>query len=406
MNQPRDTVSSPKEVHTFYDEHGRAFGFLVIDAEIDGRACGGIRMAPDLSLDELCDLAQQMTLKFSFVGVGLGGAKSGIIGDPEGDPDCKEALLKKFGRAVAPWLQRGAYIPGVDFGTRQQDLNVVLAAAGIPNMPQVQPADRSGEATAFTIFTAMQAACDTLGLPLAGAKIGIEGFGGVGTALAHFVTTAGAEVVAVSTSQGGVWNSNGINIFRLLELQHRSGSACIREYKDAEYRESPTLAHLPLDVYAPCARTYSIDDSNVSGISAKLICGGSNLQAKRGVEISLHERSIFYVPPYVANCGGMLWGAMQTFGLHFSYFQSIAQTNLRLRVGRLFEEAIRQQKPPLVIADAIVAKRFQAMKAHAERHTLKRRIWQLGRAANNKGLIPRFIKQWIGQRQIMNSLGE
>jgi len=401
-----ETIYPAEEVHIFSDENGMTFGFLVIDSKIDGRACGGIRMAPDLTLDELRGLAHLMTSKFSFLSIGLGGAKAGIIGDPEGNPLHKETLLRRLGQAIAPWLQRRTYLPGVDFGIQQRDVAIILAAAGMPNLPEMQSAERSGEATALTVFAAMSAACDNIGLPLTGAEVGIEGFGSVGSELALLVTTAGAKVVAVSTSRGALWNAEGINISQLIQLRYHYGSACVEEYNNAEFMESPTLATLPLDIYAPCARSYSINDQNASSISAKIICGGSNLQAKPAVENVLHERSIFYVPPYVANCGGVLWGAMQTFGLDFSYFQNVVQTQFQLRVSRLFEEALLQKKPPLAIADDIVARHFQTMKAQAESYTFKRLVWKLGRAANNKGLVPAFVKQRLGQQQVMRSLSD
>ncbi len=388
------------KTYTFFDDNGKAFAHLVIDSEIDGRACGGIRMAPDLPIDELNALARMMTNKFTFVGIGLGGAKSGILGDPEAQPALKKELLQRFGRMVSPWLRKGKYIPGVDFGTSDRDLRLVLSAAGVPKMPQVQPTDRAGEATALTVFVAMQTAGEMIGVPLKGANVAVEGFGSVGSVLANIVAGCGARIVAVSTSQGCIRNSKGIDVALLDRLRQRAGSGCIKEYRDADYFTSPLLATLDVDVYAPCARTYSIDRENAVDVKAKLVCGGSNLQVLPGVEKALHDRSIFYVPPYAANCGGVFWGAVEIFGLSFEYYKEIVKSRFRARVQGLFEEAIGKDKTPLEIADEFILRRFHSLKAKAESKGIKRSVWKLGRAANDRRLVPLYVKRAIGKKQV------
>jgi glutamate dehydrogenase/leucine dehydrogenase len=402
-----NTEHTPQKTHTFFNDEGKAFAYLVIDSEVDGRACGGIRMAPDLSVDELAALAREMSLKFAFLGIDLGGAKSGIIGDPEADAVRKGELLESFGKSIAPWLKTGTYIPGGDLGTSDRDVQIVLSAAGVSKMTQVQPRDTSsGEATALTVFTAMEVACETTGFSLSSARIGIEGFGSVGSALGKMVARRGAKVVAISTSRGSVFDPNGIEISLMTDLQRFVGSECVKEYKGGSFSESRSLATLPIDIYAPCARTHSISQGNVQRVNARLVCGGSNLQALPGVERTLHERSIFYVPPYVANCGGVFWGALQVFGLDFSYFQDIVKTRFQARVSRLFEEAIRKNKTPLEIADDVVTRKFQTLKAGAEGRGPRQFIWRLGRAANNRGFVPLSVKRAIGKRQVSRWLSD
>jgi glutamate dehydrogenase/leucine dehydrogenase len=77
MNEP------PRKIVVEEEGSGALLGYVAIDSVIDGRARGGLRMAPDVSQDELEKLARVMTLKYGFLGLPQGGAKAGVLGDPE-----------------------------------------------------------------------------------------------------------------------------------------------------------------------------------------------------------------------------------------------------------------------------------------------------------------------------------
>ncbi len=141
-------------------------------------------------------------------------------------------------------------------------------------------------------------------------------------------------------------------------------------------------------------------------LGARMICGASNLQAKSGVENILHERSFHYVPPYIAKCGEVFCGSIRKFGVNFSCFQDIMLTGFQSRVCRLVDEAIKRQRPPLLIADEITLRRSQRIKMNAERNPFNGRIWKLGRWADCRIWVPMFVKRRIAKRHVMICVNE
>lgn len=109
---------------------GSPVGFLAVDSTVAGRACGGLRLAPGVDEAEVRVLARSMTLTYGFLGLPQGGAKAGVRGDPEAPEEERRALLRAFGRAIAPLLRARLYTPGPDMGTTNEDIRQMLAAAG------------------------------------------------------------------------------------------------------------------------------------------------------------------------------------------------------------------------------------------------------------------------------------
>ena len=64
-------------------QRSKVIGYVVIDTTVRGRSCGGLRMLPDIDEEEMRLLAHTMTLKYGFLGIPHGGAKAGILCDPE-----------------------------------------------------------------------------------------------------------------------------------------------------------------------------------------------------------------------------------------------------------------------------------------------------------------------------------
>lgn len=405
---PGDAFRPPFEpgVHTLVDSRQEIIGFFVVDSVAGDRICGGIRMAPDLTSTEVSELAAMMTSKFAFCGIELGGAKAGIVGDPDMPAEEKKEKLRECGRQLAPWLRSGRYLAGGDLGISDADLKIIYEAAGARPEQSRAGAVTGGPATALTVFTAMQCACELEGSSLAGKKVSIEGFGSVGASLARLVACAGARVVGVSTSKGTILDEGGIEVEELIDLRSRLGSDFVNHHPRIKPLTSTLLVSVPADIYAPCARLYSISSETIHDVKARIICGGSNLQVCTGVEEALFQRSILYVPPYVANCGGVLWGAMKRFGLEFPTFEKTVGTPLRRAITVLLERAARLRIPPLRLADEVVRIRRESFSRSEKPSSPSRMLWRVGSWAHRRGLVPGVVAQTIGHRTFHRSMDE
>jgi glutamate dehydrogenase (NAD(P)+) len=77
--------------------NGNVLGYVAIDSTVGGRSCGGLRMLPDIDEAEIQALARSMTLKNGFLGLPQGGAKAGVIGNPEAPQQERLKRLVEFG---------------------------------------------------------------------------------------------------------------------------------------------------------------------------------------------------------------------------------------------------------------------------------------------------------------------
>jgi hypothetical protein len=132
-------------------------GYLAIDSPVDGRAQSGLRPLPDIDESAMRGLASAMTLKYGFLGLPQGGAKAGVMGDPEASLPERHSRLAAFGKAIAPLLRAGIYMPGTDMGTDMEDIRMVLSAAGVrPKLRQLRSVD-SVVFTAISVLAGVQA---------------------------------------------------------------------------------------------------------------------------------------------------------------------------------------------------------------------------------------------------------
>jgi len=173
---------------------------VVIDDVACGPAIGGVRMAPDVTLPEVCRLARAKTFKNAAAGLPHGGGKSGILADPTCSPRQKEALVRTFARMIRELTE---YIPGPDMGTSEVCMawikDEIDRAVGLPRALGGIPLDEIG-ATGFGLAVAAEVATAGATLSLKGARVAIQGFGAVGQHAARFLVRRGARVVAASDS--------------------------------------------------------------------------------------------------------------------------------------------------------------------------------------------------------------
>lgn len=223
----------PEKIVCVSDRKTGMRGVLVLDNTALGMGKGGTRMSPTLTVREVARLARTMTWKWAAVDLYHGGAKAGILGDPN-SPN-KEAILRAFARALVNEVPK-EYVFGLDMGLSERDAAIFIdelgdrgAAVGLPRQLGGLPYDELG-VTGYGVAEAADAAAGTIGLDLAGARVTIQGFGAVGRAAAERFAELGAMVVSVSTAVGAVHDPNGLDIERLVRLREQFRDDCVVEY--------------------------------------------------------------------------------------------------------------------------------------------------------------------------------
>ena len=120
----------PQLILNINDEELGLLGYLVIDRTINGVASGGIRMTSDVTLDEVANLAREMTLKYGFLNIPCGGAKAGIIASSSLSIEKRRRILLSFGKSLSPLIMNGIYRTGTDMGTFPEDIYYIFKGAG------------------------------------------------------------------------------------------------------------------------------------------------------------------------------------------------------------------------------------------------------------------------------------
>jgi glutamate dehydrogenase/leucine dehydrogenase len=344
-----DDLGPEKVVHVYEPQSGLR-AMVVVDNTACGPAIGGVRMAADVSVEEVFRLARAMTLKNAAAGLPHGGGKAGIVADPHAAD--KPRLVRAFARAIR---QIADYIPGPDMGTDEACMAWLFGetgrAVGLPRVLGGIPLDEIG-ATGFGLARCAEVAARFSDLRLKGATVAIEGFGNVGRHAAHFLGELGATLVAASDSRGAVYDPEGIDVTRLTAVKQESGT--VTAYPRGRKLPVAELLTLPCDILVPAARPDCIHAGNAEAIRAKLILQGANIPATAEAEAILHRRGVLVVPDFIANAGGVICAAVEyRGGSETAALEQIAQKirhNTEAVLSRSREEKVEPRRAALALA--------------------------------------------------------
>ena len=392
-------------IHPFvYQVQGKVRGFVVTHSLFQGASRGGIRMAADVTQDEVAALAEGMTLKFGLLGLPQGGAKAGIQFDADAPEDARFEALLQFGREILPLLRSRTYVPAADMGTSNKLVRRMLVSLGVSVRHREFRSERSGYYTAASVFSSARHAAAAAGLDLAGARVAIEGFGSVGAALARFFAGQGAKVVAVSTSRGALYNGQGLDVARMLGESREKGSRFVESYSEADRCALESLFSLPLEILCPCARYNTIAAAAAAGIRARIVAPGSNHPYDLATEKVLVARGALPLPDWMANCGGVLGPTMEFSGWPEPEILEFIHRRLEPHVCGVIRESALTGLTPTEIANPWALERFELMAARASRPGLKDRFMGAGLAVYRRGLIPSAVVRRMSRQHYERSV--
>jgi len=368
-----DEMVLPELVYGVFEKKLDFIGYLVIDSMFENRSCGGIRMSSEVTLNEVRSLARNMTLKFSFLGIPMGGAKAGIQINAPSSINWKRLILAEFGKRLSPFIKNGLFIPGTDMGTSEQDIAWFLKAAkGEKNGYVYEKSSHGSEYTSCTMLSSARQALKTLtencahthpavSLQLENADVAIEGFGKIGSSAARIFSENGAKIVAVSTCKGAIYNPNGLNIDKIIDLRNRCGDDLVNLYHGARRIAGNSLVQLSVDVLLPCAGSWTINSTNACKTRAKVICPGANLPLTDQAEQILFKRGIVCVPDFVSNSGAVLGNSMANY-VSKEKTKKIIDEEFGQRVYKLLKISKKRNIYPKRVATEIAIRRFYEMK--------------------------------------------
>jgi glutamate dehydrogenase (NAD(P)+) len=328
-----------------------------------GPAKGGIRYAPDVTLDEVKALAAWMTWKCAVVNVPFGGGKGGVICDPRqmslGE---LERLTRRYTAELIDFIGPEKDVPAPDMNTNEQTMAWLMdtysmhARHTVTAVVTGKPVDLGGsagrrEATGRGVMFCVNEAIKRYKLKPEDTTVVVQGSGNVGGIGAELMHEKGYKVIAISEVAGGIYNKNGINIPEALKYLKETKS--FEGYTGAEQVSNKDLLEIECDVLAPCATENQITSENAARIKCKIMAEGANGPTTPKADKILHDNGVFVVPDIVANAGGVT----------VSYFEWVQD-----RMGYFWREDEVNQRLEEKMVDC-----FNAMASYADKHNVDTR---------------------------------
>jgi glutamate dehydrogenase (NAD(P)+) len=290
-------------------------GYRVQHSMVRGPGKGGIRYAPDVSLDEVRALASWMTWKCSVVNIPFGGAKGGVICDPSMLSDGElERLTRRYTAQILDVIGPDVDVPAPDVNTNDRVMAWIMdtyamhkrhaTTAVVTGKPMELGGSRGRkEATGRGCMIVTLQALKKLGLALRDARVVIQGFGNVGGMAAKLMAANGFKIVCVIEYDGAVYNPRGLDIAALAE--HRRDTGSIADFPGGEAVDKREAMFLPCDVLLPAATENVITSENADRLRCRILCEGANGPTTAIADEILAAKKVFVIPDILANAGGV-----------------------------------------------------------------------------------------------------
>src|SRR5271169_6432930 len=202
-------------------------GYRVQHSIARGPAKGGIRYAPDVTLDEVRALASWMSWKCAVVNIPFGGGKGGIICDPNILSNGElERITRRYTAELFEFIGPEIDVPAPDMNTNDQTMAWIMDTYSMharhteTAVVTGKPIDLGGsrgrtEATGRGCMIVTEQALRRLGLERSSSRVVIQGFGNVGGMAAKLMSRAGFKIVCLIEYDGAVYNPKGLDILTL-----------------------------------------------------------------------------------------------------------------------------------------------------------------------------------------------
>jgi glutamate dehydrogenase (NAD(P)+) len=338
-------------------------GYRVQHSIARGPGKGGIRYAPDVTLDEVRALASWMTWKCAVVNIPFGGAKGGVICDPGLLSDGElERITRRYTAEIIDMIGPERDVPAPDVNTNDRVMAWIMdtysmhvrhaTTAVVTGKPMELGGSRGRhEATGRGCMIVTLEALKRFEMPPENTRVVIQGFGNVGGMAARLMSARGFRIVSIIEYDGAIYNRNGLDIEALARYRQDTGS--INGFPEAEAIDKAEAMFLDCDVLLPAATENVITSENADRLRCRILCEGANGPTTSIADEILAEKKIFVIPDILANAGGVT----------VSYFEWVQD-----RQGFFWNEELVNSR-----LDEIMVGSFDAVTAYAEKHGVDNR---------------------------------
>ena len=338
-------------------------GYRVQHSIARGPAKGGIRYAPDVTLDEVRALAAWMTWKCAVVNIPFGGGKGGVICEPavlsQGE---LERITRRYTAEIIDFIGPEKDVPAPDVNTNEQTMAWIMDTYSMHRRETTtavvtgKPLNLGGskgrvEATGRGCLIVTLQALRKLGMDPSSTTVVVQGFGNVGGTAAKLMQRSGLKIVSLIEVEGAIRNPDGIDVQKL--MHHRKETGSILDFPGAENLDPAEAMEQPCDVLLPAARENVLTTENAHRIRARIVCEGANGPTTALADEILADKKVFVIPDILANAGGVT----------VSYFEWVQD-----RQGYFWNEQLVNGRLEEIMVDS-----FRDVVSYAEKHKVDNR---------------------------------
>ena len=293
---------------------------------------GGLRLHPSVNLSILKFLGFEQIFKNSLTTLPMGGAKGGSDFDPKGKSDNEvmafcQSFMRELYRHIGPDLD----VPAGDIGTGAREIGFmfgqykkivnefsgVLTGKGLSFGGSLARTEATGYGLCYFVNCLLKKHNDSF----AGKTVVISGSGNVAIYATQKATQLGAKVVALSDSNGYIYDENGINldvVKQIKEVRRGRISEYVKEVPSAKYTAdengSKGIWTIPCDIALPCATQNELNLDSAKTLVAngvKIVAEGANMPTTLDATKYLQENKIYFCPGKAANAGGVATSGLE-----------------------------------------------------------------------------------------------
>lgn len=289
---------------------------------------GGLRLHPSVNQGILKFLGFEQTFKNSLTGLPIGGGKGGSNFDPKGKSDREVmAFCQSFMTELYKYIGKDQDVPAGDIGVGAREIGYlygqykrltglyegVLTGKGLSYGGSLIRT----QATGYGLIYILNEMLKDNGKEVAGKQVVISGSGNVAIYAAEKAQELGAKVVAMSDSNGYIYDKDGIQLSVVKEIKEgRRGR--IKEYADAVpgsvYTEGKGIWTVPCDIALPCATQNELNLDDAKALKANgcfAVAEGANMPSTREATDFFVENGVLFMPGKAANAGGVATSALE-----------------------------------------------------------------------------------------------
>ena len=331
-----ESIVEPERVIYFrvpwIDDNGKAQvnrGFRVQFNSAIGPYKGGIRFHPSVYTGIMKFLGFEQVFKNSLTGLPIGGGKGGSDFDPKGKSD-KEVMrfCQSFMTELSKYIGPDTDVPAGDIGVGAREIgymfgqykrlrdeySCVLTGKGLTYGGSLARTQATGYGLCYFTDEMLKDA----GKSFKDATVVISGSGNVAIYACEKATTLGAKVVAMSDSNGYIYDANGIDLDAVKEIKEVR-RARIKEYIDthpnAEYHEGCSgIWGIKCDIALPCATQNEINEESAKKLIANgcyAVAEGANMPSTPEAIAAFQNAGLLFGPAKAANAGGVATSALE-----------------------------------------------------------------------------------------------